>query len=62
MFEKKEIDLKYENLNRTTYTEVVTSLKLQIEKYHAQVQVSAKGDSSLVGDKPPDECDLQPGG
>lgn len=52
MFEKKEIALKYETLNLYDLVqEVVTSLKLQIEKYHAQVQVSQTGDTSLQGDK-----------
>lgn len=52
MFEKKEIDLKYENLNLYDLAqEVIASLKLQIEKYQAQVHLRQEGDSSLQGDK-----------
>lgn len=52
MFEKKEIDLEYENLNLYNLAqEVIASLKLQIEKYQAQVHLRQEGDSSLQGDK-----------
>ena len=52
MFEKKEIELKYEPLNLTdTVNEVVSSMKLQIEKHHANVSINAEGNTSLQGDK-----------
>ena len=52
MFEKKEIELKYELLDlKGVVDEVVSSMKLQIEKHHATVSVNADGDTSLQGDK-----------
>jgi two-component system phosphate regulon sensor histidine kinase PhoR len=52
MFEKKEIDLKYEKLDMKELVEEVTSsMKLQFEKHHATVQVRADGDTSLEGDR-----------
>lgn len=52
MFEKKEIELKFEPLNLTdTVNEVVSSMKLQIEKHHANVSINAEGNTSLQGDK-----------
>ena len=52
MFEKKEIELKYELLDlKAVVDEVVSSMKLQIEKHHATVSVNAEGDTSLQGDK-----------
>lgn len=52
MFEKKEIALKYETLNlHELVQEVVSSLKLQIEKHHAKVSVSLEGDAAMQGDK-----------
>lgn len=52
MFEKKEIDLKYENLDLYDLAqEVIASLKLQIEKYHAQVNLFHEGETSLQGDR-----------
>jgi two-component system phosphate regulon sensor histidine kinase PhoR len=52
MFENKEIDLKYEMLNLPDIVdEVVTSMRLQIEKYRAKVTVNTEGDCSLQGDK-----------
>lgn len=52
MFEKKEIDLKYEMLNlKDVLDEVVASLRLQIEKHHAQVLVNCKGDCTLQADR-----------
>ncbi|MFI5133663.1 MAG: sensor histidine kinase [Chitinophagales bacterium] len=52
MFEKKEIDLKYETLNlKGVVDEVVTSMRLQLEKYHARVSVTANGDVNLQGDR-----------
>ncbi len=52
MFEKKEIDLKYEPVNMKDITdEVVASLKLQLEKKRAIVNVTAEGDAGLQGDR-----------
>ncbi len=52
MFEKREIDLKFETLDlKGVVDEVVSSMKLQIEKHHANVSVSAEGDTSLQGDR-----------
>lgn len=52
MFEKKEIELKYEPLDLIdTVNEVVSSMKLQIEKNHANVSINAEGNTSLQGDK-----------
>ena len=52
MFEKKEIDLKYESVDlRDVVNEVVTSMRLQIEKYHAQVSVSQNGNTYVQADR-----------
>ena len=52
MFEKKEIELKYEYFDlKSLVDEVVSSMKLQIEKYHAIVSVQTEGNTSLQGDK-----------
>ena len=52
MFEKKEIDLQYELLDMKDLVEEVTSsLRLQLEKYHAQLNVTSKGDTTLEGDR-----------
>ncbi|HEX6849698.1 MAG TPA: HAMP domain-containing sensor histidine kinase [Chitinophagaceae bacterium] len=52
MFEKKEIELKYELLDlKAVVDEVVSSMRLQIEKHHATVSVNAEGDTNLQGDK-----------
>lgn len=52
MFEKKEIDLKYEPVNMKEITdEVVASLKLQLEKKKATVSVTAEGETGLQGDR-----------
>lgn len=52
MFEKKEIDLRYEPFNlKDVVDEVVSSMKLQIEKHHATVSVNQDGDTHIVGDK-----------
>lgn len=52
MFEKKEIDLKYEPVNMKEITdEVVSSLKLQLEKKKAVVSVTAEGETGLKGDR-----------
>ena len=52
MFEKKEIELKYELLDlKGVVDEVVSSMRLQIEKHHATVSVNADGDTTLQGDR-----------
>jgi len=52
MFEKKEIELKPENIKLDDIVqEVVSSMRLQIEKYHAVVQVSSEGDTHLQADR-----------
>jgi len=52
MFEKKEIELKYELLDlKGVVDEVVSSMRLQIEKHRANVSVSAEGDTNLQGDR-----------
>ena len=52
MFEKKEIELKYELLDlKGVVDEVVSSMRLQIEKHHAIVSINTEGDTHLQGDR-----------
>jgi two-component system, OmpR family, phosphate regulon sensor histidine kinase PhoR len=52
MFEKKEIELKYEPLNlKDIVDEVTASLRLQLEKNNAKVSVTQNGDLNLQGDR-----------
>jgi two-component system, OmpR family, phosphate regulon sensor histidine kinase PhoR len=52
MFEKKEIELKYESLNlKDVVDEVMASLRLQLEKNNARVSVTQNGDLNLQGDR-----------
>jgi two-component system phosphate regulon sensor histidine kinase PhoR len=52
MFEKKEIDLKYEALDmKDLVAEVTTSMRLQFEKHKALVSVTTNGDTTLNGDR-----------
>jgi len=52
MFEKKEIELKYELLDlKDVVDEVVSSMRLQIEKHHAIVSTTVEGDTHLQGDR-----------
>lgn len=52
IFEKKEVDLKYEPLNmRELVDEVTASMRLQFEKYKANVTVEQEGDTVLEGDR-----------
>ncbi|MCZ2458344.1 MAG: HAMP domain-containing histidine kinase [Chitinophagales bacterium] len=52
MFEKKEIELKYETVNlKEIVDEVVSSMRLQLEKYHAGCTITADGDLHLKGDR-----------
>ncbi len=52
MFEKKEVELKYETVDLTdVVNEVVASMRLQIEKYRAAVSVNIEGDCTLQTDR-----------
>ena len=52
MFEKKEIELKYELVDlKGVVDEVVSSMRLQIEKHHATVSTTIEGDPHLQGDR-----------
>lgn len=52
MFEKKEVDLRYELLNMEHLVEEVTSsMRLQFEKKGAVVKVTTEGDTTLEGDR-----------
>lgn len=52
MFEKKEIELKYEPINlRQLADEVAASMRLQIEKRKAVVSIQSEGDTALQGDR-----------
>src|SRR5205814_2594935 len=50
--EKEEVDLKYEQLDLgDVVEEVVTSMRLQTEKYNSKVSISRQGDTHLHGDR-----------
>ena len=52
MFEKKEVDLVYENLDmKALVDEVTSSMRLQFEKKNAEVKVETAGDTRLEGDR-----------
>jgi two-component system phosphate regulon sensor histidine kinase PhoR len=52
MFEKKEVELKFETMNlKEVVDEVVSSLKLQLEKYRARVDITSHGDVNIQGDR-----------
>jgi two-component system, OmpR family, phosphate regulon sensor histidine kinase PhoR len=52
MFETKDVELKQELFNlQDVVTEVVDSLRLQLEKNHATVSITHEGDTSLHGDR-----------
>ena len=52
MLEKKEIELKFETVDlRSVVDEVVTSMKLQLEKCHAHLMVTTAGDVTLQADR-----------
>jgi two-component system phosphate regulon sensor histidine kinase PhoR len=52
MFEKKEIELRYEPLDMKELVEEVTSsMRLQFEKKGAQIKVTTEGDTTLEGDR-----------
>ncbi len=52
MFEKKEMELKFESLDlKTIVEEVINSLKLQLEKRNAQVHLNTSGNITVPGDR-----------
>jgi two-component system, OmpR family, phosphate regulon sensor histidine kinase PhoR len=52
MFEKKDIELKSEYFDlKDVLNEVVASLRLQLEKYHAKIDIQTEGDTALKGDR-----------
>jgi two-component system, OmpR family, phosphate regulon sensor histidine kinase PhoR len=52
MFEKKEVDLVYENLDMKALVEEVTSsMRLQFEKRNAEVAIHTEGETTLEGDR-----------
>ena len=52
MFEKKEIELKYEPLDmQELVVEVTSSMRLQFEKFGAIVHVAAEGNTTFEGDR-----------
>jgi two-component system phosphate regulon sensor histidine kinase PhoR len=52
MFEKKEVDLKYELLDmKDLVAEVTASMRLQSEKHQADVHITAEGDTRVHGDR-----------
>jgi two-component system phosphate regulon sensor histidine kinase PhoR len=52
LFEKKEMELSYEDINlKDIVEEVLLSLKLQFEKHQAAVTLNATGDLNLKGDR-----------
>jgi two-component system phosphate regulon sensor histidine kinase PhoR len=52
MFEKKEIELRYEPVNmRQVADEVTASMRLQFEKRRADVSVHSEGDTCVEGDR-----------
>ncbi len=52
MFEKKEIELKYESLDmKEMVKEVTSSMRLQFEKHQATVNINADDDTVMQGDR-----------
>lgn len=52
MFEKKEVELKYEIVNLEDIAkEVISSMKLQIEKHRAEVELHCIGSATLQADR-----------
>ena len=52
MFENKEIELKYEVFDlEEVVNEVVASLRLQLEKYNARINVNTEGNLLIKGDR-----------
>jgi two-component system, OmpR family, phosphate regulon sensor histidine kinase PhoR len=52
MFEKKEVELRYEPLDmKGLVDEVASSMRLQLEKRGAELEVRSEGDTNLEGDR-----------
>lgn len=52
MFEKKDIELKSEHFDlKNVLNEVVASLRLQLEKYHAKIDIQMEGNTTIKGDR-----------
>ena len=52
MFEKKEVELKFETVDlKEVVDEVTDSLRLQLEKHHARLVITNEGNLSLQGDR-----------
>jgi len=52
MLEKREIELKYEMVDLlSVVNEVATSMRLQLEKYHATLKINTEGDTNLFADR-----------
>lgn len=52
MFEKKQMDLKFETIDlREVVDEVVDSLRLQLEKNRASLSVTQEGNTAMQGDR-----------
>ncbi len=52
MFEKQQIDFKFEPVDLATVAEeVITSMRLQIERNHATVTLNKQGDTTIMGDR-----------
>jgi two-component system phosphate regulon sensor histidine kinase PhoR len=52
MFENREVELKMEPVNlKQVVDEVVSSLKLQLEKFHADVTILHEGELTISGDR-----------
>lgn len=52
MFEKREVELKYECLDvKDLIAEVASSMRLQSEKHQATVHVTSEGDTTVQGDR-----------
>jgi two-component system phosphate regulon sensor histidine kinase PhoR len=52
MFEKKEVELKYESVDlRQLVEEVRDSMRLQLEKYHATLELTQEGSAIVEGDR-----------
>lgn len=52
MFEKKQMDLKFETMDlREVVDEVVDSLRLQLEKNRASLSVTQEGNTAMQGDR-----------
>lgn len=52
MFEKKEVDLKYETMDmKQLIEEVTSSMRLQFEKRNAEISITSEGNTMFEGDR-----------